>query len=660
MDVASLFSGLRALTPGEASDFAASKLNSLELAYARLSKSEELGSFEAFVDSLPPSLLSTVFATRGLDQHYTTLLAGLCAGKPEADVWLITTLNYVLQGLTYQGRYLGRAWPEVFITQGPDTFNTSACVANTDRVANFRIAPSAIEADETLARRMDAFAMNAGPFITGEAAALAPRIPQAPARTIGCLAFTDLKSDLAQLAEVRATLESLSGSLTDDTTYVFAGDTAVVLQLHAALASSVGGRTFLRAYNLPLRGASLHRAILVIDNLASPLVLPEVRLEATDSFTVAYGGDLAKGKADGLAVVTTHLDEEIKLQRPVILSSGAPLSDEQTSILTTSLVIHHIAGRLRNGRYITSKTPHNATHIVATEKGVVVEPLHEPNLFRASPYYAPDSTTTIELPRRPVAHVSGPCIPLAFSPSIHAYHSHFLLQCFPRLSIARALGIFDTFHLLAPDTLRGYQREMLRYAGLREDQIVFMDPAYDYQCEELIVPNVIPAIFTPFYTGVYDRLIAAMPHDGAKPHRRILISRAARTTWRNMVNYDAICELLVRECGFEVVSPEKLSLEDEIKLFQSAAIVVGAEGAGLYNCCFMSPETDVVCLADQDYVMYVLGSIAHHRGFDISFVFGESFQADRDLTRRAGHADFVVDPLRVKACVEDLIERRGL
>ncbi len=41
-----------------------------------------------------------------------------------------------------------------------------------------------------------------------------------------------------------------------------------------------------------------------------------------------------------------------------------------------------------------------------------------------------------------------------------------------------------------------------------------------------------------------------------------------------------MCDLLIEEFGFQVISPDKLSIEDEIRLFQGAEIVVGAEGAG--------------------------------------------------------------------------------
>jgi capsular polysaccharide biosynthesis protein len=196
--------------------------------------------------------------------------------------------------------------------------------------------------------------------------------------------------------------------------------------------------------------------------------------------------------------------------------------------------------------------------------------------------------------------------------------------------------------------------------GVRDEQIVIMDSDYKYVCEQVYVPRVNPAIFTPFLATIYDSLIASVGQVSIKPHKRILVSRAARTVWRNLANYDLICELLIREFGFELVEPDKLNIQDEIRLFQESAIVVGAEGAGLYNCCFMQSGTDVVALADQDYVMYVLGSMAEIRDFNVSYVFGESFQADSDLPRKLGHADFIVDPIRVKALVEELIRLRTI
>ena len=66
----------------------------------------------------------------------------------------------------------------------------------------------------------------------------------------------------------------------------------------------------------------------------------------------------------------------------------------------------------------------------------------------------------------------------------------------------------------------------------------------------------------------------------------------------------------------------------------------------------------VLSIADQDYAMYIIGSMAEIRGFDLAYVIGESFIAEDDLKLRGwGHSDFIVDPDSVRSAVRQLIER---
>jgi hypothetical protein len=55
--------------------------------------------------------------------------------------------------------------------------------------------------------------------------------------------------------------------------------------------------------------------------------------------------------------------------------------------------------------------------------------------------------------------------------------------------------------------------------------------------------------------------------------------------------------------------------------------------------------------------MPILGSLAAIRGFDIGYVFGESFRSDRDVERRLpfGHADFIIDVDRLSQAVRHAI-----
>ncbi|KAJ8137361.1 hypothetical protein OY671_009426 [Metschnikowia pulcherrima] len=115
--------------------------------------------------------------------------------------------------------------------------------------------------------------------------------------------------------------------------------------------------------------------------------------------------------------------------------------------------------------------------------------------------------------------------------------------------------------------------------------------------------------------------------------------------------------MLVEDFGFEVISPEKSSSSEEIAAYANAEVVVGAEGAGLYGAVFSGPKTKYITVCDEDYVMPILGSSAAIRGFDIGYVFGESFRSDRDVERRLtfDHADFIIDVDRLSQAVRHAI-----
>lgn len=71
------------------------------------------------------------------------------------------------------------------------------------------------------------------------------------------------------------------------------------------------------------------------------------------------------------------------------------------------------------------------------------------------------------------------------------------------------------------------------------------------------------------------------------PTRRLYISRH-NADRRRLVQETAILRAMER-AGFELVFPEMLSFAEQVRLFASAACVVGNHGAGLTNILFMPP-----------------------------------------------------------------------
>jgi hypothetical protein len=78
----------------------------------------------------------------------------------------------------------------------------------------------------------------------------------------------------------------------------------------------------------------------------------------------------------------------------------------------------------------------------------------------------------------------------------------------------------------------------------------------------------------------------------AKVSRKIFIDRKDAPS-RNIINYSEVVDLL-KEYNFEIVQPEKLTVKEQIQLFNSATIVVAVHGAGLTNVAFCKEGTKVI------------------------------------------------------------------
>ena len=644
-------SGFRSLRDDTVEGVLEFKLKAFELAY-RLGDQKE-GSFEDFLQGVPTGLLSGFIANESIDGYFNTLLSSALNGLQGADTFLAAMLHATVMQLTYQGRH--RPSPEAYILgRGGVRAIGDVGLLNTSGVWAFQLdeaAPLELEAARS------SLALNVGNFGHATAAQL-PEILASTTRRIGCVAFLGIGASVETDRAMVQDLRDLASGATPDTFYLLAGAAESVAKLRQHVVDQhPHARVLTRFYWHGDGAAAQFLGILIISGVDPSLELGEWLENRDVRYRIRGLADICEDAArTDIKEILVRASDRVVLRPPMVVSSSAALPDEQASKISDTLEVTHVVLSAKGGRVIRSRDPRHSTYVIVSGAGEIVKEYQEPGGFEASPYAPQPDQPDFSPPRerRPTKEVRGACLLLTFHPIVHSFHSHFLLQCFPRIQLMRHMGVTD-YSILVPHDIKGYQVEMLAIAGINRDQLVRMDPDFDYVAEELLVPKLFPAVFTPLYAEVYAEMIEKVCPEPITPFRRIIISREARTTWRNMLNFDLIAQVLIDQHGFELVAPDKLSIEDEIRLFREAKIVVGAEGAGLYNCCFMSPGSHVVCLADQDYVMYIVGSMAHIRGFDVSYVFGESFMANSDRSRRAGHANFIVDPLRVSATVAEII-----
>lgn len=98
--------------------------------------------------------------------------------------------------------------------------------------------------------------------------------------------------------------------------------------------------------------------------------------------------------------------------------------------------------------------------------------------------------------------------------------------------------------------------------------------------------------------------------------KRIFISRPDK----RCRNENEILEFL-KPYGFTVVKPEKLSLFEQISLFNNAEIIVGTTGAAFSNLIFCNEECKVICLTNYNLNFSGFSTIAGFVGVKLIYIY---------------------------------------
>jgi capsular polysaccharide biosynthesis protein len=190
---------------------------------------------------------------------------------------------------------------------------------------------------------------------------------------------------------------------------------------------------------------------------------------------------------------------------------------------------------------------------------------------------------------------------------------HFLVDMFPKAWLATRLLTHRHFNYIVHDTdVLGVVREAFAQIGINPFAISVTDNT-PVSCEAAIVIDGLTA------HGVYQSPISiqALTDLGERfppsPYQKIFVSRDAQL--RPLVNQEA-AEAVMRDRGFAIVDPGRMTLPEQISLFKGASTVVGPLGAALTNIAFCPPGSRIVALTAQSFPDTFFWFISQHRGHD--------------------------------------------
>jgi len=193
----------------------------------------------------------------------------------------------------------------------------------------------------------------------------------------------------------------------------------------------------------------------------------------------------------------------------------------------------------------------------------------------------------------------------------HCYY-HWLFNSLPRLGLLEAAGwTLSSLDFIITNPLRHpFQRESLEMLGIQPRQIRETHPATTYLAERLLL-TTIPNWIRNFHHQFLRNRLAPPPRSDNRRRRIYLGRRGSRH--RQVTNEDEVVRALAG-IGIETCHPENLSFLDQIRLFQSADVVIAPHGAALANIVFCPPNTQVAEIFSAHYFNDCYQTLARETG----------------------------------------------
>ena len=219
--------------------------------------------------------------------------------------------------------------------------------------------------------------------------------------------------------------------------------------------------------------------------------------------------------------------------------------------------------------------------------------------------------------------------PLVVAPWSHLWASYYDYVIFVLAKLCRieeALGkeIWQEAKICYPLRHTSFELEFLTKLGIPESSLIdTRDRETGYHAECVVLGNNQNWYFPSPYDIALLRNKFALT-EKVKPYRKLYLSRSGR---RQVKNEAQVREVL-QEFDFEILEDISRSVDEQIRLFAEAAVVVGPHGAGFTNLLWCQPGTKVMEFFYAGYTPPFFYYLCQLLGLEYSFTVDDSDAAE--------------------------------
>jgi len=246
---------------------------------------------------------------------------------------------------------------------------------------------------------------------------------------------------------------------------------------------------------------------------------------------------------------------------------------------------------------------------------------------------------------------------------------HWMVEYLPRLFQVDASVPSSAPFIVSSRTPRAGIEALENFA---DRQIVVIDAALAHEVEKLHVlappVQVLDTTRVPWSQGLsmnaaplreFRRRLGLGDHPLEGNGRRVFLRRTSSR--RGLINEPQLAQIAGR-LGLELVDPSDLSWREQVELFSSSSLVVGASGAVMANYLLMAPGSRVLALTSDSLADFVLpAALAGISEASFRYLTGPNKSALKDhlALNRWLHSSFSVRPRQFERAVRHEITSLG-
>jgi capsular polysaccharide biosynthesis protein len=234
--------------------------------------------------------------------------------------------------------------------------------------------------------------------------------------------------------------------------------------------------------------------------------------------------------------------------------------------------------------------------------------------------------------------------------SVRSNYCHWMLDVLPRIYYMRMAQSEPIIKWIVGDMDKKYQIDTLGALGIPSSDVIPLIQNTHIKCEELLCCSDISFTRSHPTRNAWREPLHLMKNQifdwagitSQQSTERIYISRSDSGP-RKVYGEEEFAARLESQFGFISYRLSELTLEEQVRLFSNAEIVIGAHGAGLTNIIFCKQNTKIVEVLNPAYGTAAYGQVALSLNLNYHYVCGESANNENAYHRAdLGHQDFLI------------------